>query len=76
MTNAIRYRNPNPERWTRRDEIKQRVGNCRRMLVFAWLALRWDSMTFATVLMNCARAEGDGLIANVVANWKPEGDAP
>ena len=69
---SVKYRNRNPVPWTRYDEITQRLGNCRRMLVFAWLALRYDSMMFATVLLNCSRQQGDLFIANAVANWDGE----
>jgi len=57
------YQMPNARPWTRWDEIKQRIGNVRRMLMFAWLAARYDSATFAIVLFNSCRDAGDGLIA-------------
>ena len=52
--------------WTRWDEVKQRVGNCRRFLVWAWMALWYDSTMFAAVFMNASRSEGDMLISRIV----------
>lgn len=57
------YSLPDTGAWTRWDEIKQRFGNCRRMLVFAWIGLTTDSTMFAVVFVNSARELGDGLIA-------------
>ena len=62
-TRRYAYQNPNARNWSAWDEIKQRVGNCRRMLLFAWLALTCDSATFCLVLLNVFRSAGDGLIA-------------
>lgn len=67
---------PDPQPWTRWDEIKQRVGNVRRMLMFAWQAARYDSGLFAVVLFNSCRDEGDGLIGAVMLDGRridPEG---
>lgn len=64
------YKNPDALPWTWRDEIPQRIGNVWRMLTFAWLAARYDSMTFAVVFMNCARDVGDGHIAVVMKNGR------
>lgn len=61
----VTYRIPDAGLWTRWDEIKQRIGNCRRLLVFAWLGLTTDSTVFAVVLVNAFRTMGDGLISVV-----------
>jgi len=71
------YTNPDadPGKWTRRDEIRQRIGNCKRFLAFAWLSLWWDSTIFAAVFFNCARSEGDAMISRIVTwNGKDSGD--
>jgi hypothetical protein len=76
MLASGRFQMPNARPWTRWDEIKQRVGNVRRMLMFAWLAATNDSATFAVVFFNCCRDEGDGLIATVMMDGRridPEG---
>ena len=65
MGYTVKLTNPDAKPWTRRDELRQRLLNCRLMLTFAWLALRSDSAMFASVLLNSARSEGDGLIARV-----------
>lgn len=57
------YLLPDKGNWTRWDEVKQRVGNCRRMLVFAWVGLTTDSTLFAVVFVNSVRDLGDGLIS-------------
>lgn len=62
---TVRLTNRNAKPWTRWDEIRQRAGNVHRMLFFAWLALRYDSATFAAVFVNSARDAGDGLIARM-----------
>lgn len=56
--------------WTRREEMRQRIGNVRRMLKFAWLAAQYDSAVFAAVFINAARSEGDDLIAYVKRNGR------
>jgi hypothetical protein len=61
---------PNAQTWTRWDEFKQRVGNCRRMMLFAWLALTTDSATFHIVLVNVFRSAGDGWIAATMKNGR------
>jgi hypothetical protein len=70
------FKMPNPQPWTRWDEVKQRFGNVRRMLMFAWLAARYDSALFALVLFNSCRDAGDGLIAATMLDGRridPEG---
>lgn len=52
-------------KWTTRDEIKQRIGNCFRFLGFAWLSLTTDSRAFAMVFFNSVRFEGDAIISRV-----------
>ena len=64
----LTYKLPGPERWSRWDEIKQRIGNCRGMLTLAWLALSSDSAMFSVVIVNSSRRLGDGLIAAAMAN--------
>ncbi len=71
------YRNPSAagDAWTRRAEVKQRIGNCRRFLSWAWLALWTDSAMFAAVFLNCARDEGDLVISRIVmADGRDTGD--
>lgn len=60
------YHNPSARPWTRRDEVRQRIGNCWRMLIFAWLALRYNSALFSGVFLNVARQEGDLMISKIV----------
>lgn len=60
------YTNPEAAPWTRRDEVRQRLGNCARFIYFAWLALRTDSTLFAAVFINSARSEGDLVIGEVI----------
>jgi hypothetical protein len=65
MRRVRSYSRSNQRAWTRWDEIKQRAGNVRRMLIFAWLAATNDSALFAMVLFNSVRDEGDDLIHSV-----------
>ena len=60
------YKVPDEGPWTRWDEIRQRLGNCRRMLAMAWWALRYDSVLFATCVFNSVRDEGDLTISRIV----------
>lgn len=64
----IHYKVPDGAPWTAWDEIRQRIGNVRRMLMFAWLAARHDSTAFAVVFYNSVRDAGDGLIAVTMKN--------
>jgi hypothetical protein len=63
------YSNPNSwrGRWSRRNEVLQRIGNCKRFLVFAWMSLWTDSTLLAAVFLNSARAEGDLVISRIVS---------
>jgi hypothetical protein len=70
------FQMPDPQLWTRWDEIKQRAGNVRRMLMFAWLAATNDSAVFAVVMFNSCRSAGDGLMGAVMMDGRridPEG---
>jgi len=51
--------------WTKRDEVRQRLGNCRRFLGLAWLSLWSDSTVLAAVIFNSVRDEGDGIITQL-----------
>ena len=62
--------------WTTRDEVRQRLGNCRRFLYFAWLALTTDSALFAAVFINSARDEGDGIITSITMHDGRRIDVP
>lgn len=53
------------EDWSRWKEIRQRLTNCKMMLLFAWLALRYPSFVFSSVLLNSVRSEGDGMISRI-----------
>lgn len=57
-------------KWTRWDEITQRLRLCRNFLKFAWLCLWWDSTAFAAVFYNASRQAGDELIAEIKVRGK------
>lgn len=70
------FHNPHAKPWSRCDEARQRVGNCRRLLRFAWTALWTDSTLFAMVLVNSVRDVGDVMITKIVTEDGREIDHP
>ncbi len=62
--------------WSRWDEARQRVGNCRRFLGLAWLSLWSDSTLLAAVIFNSVRDEGDGLITRLTMKDGRRVDVP
>jgi len=64
------YEMTNTRDWTKLDEFKQRIGNCKRFLVFAWLSLITDSATFAIVFVNSVAANRSELIATVMRDGR------
>lgn len=66
MNTQVEYPGLDEGPWSRWDEIKQRLGNCKRFLVWAWLSLWYDSTLFAAVFLNASRQEGDAMIARIV----------
>lgn len=63
---VAKYDMPDNGPWTKWDEVKQRIGNCQRFIIWAWLALWTDSTLFAAVFLNATRQEGDAFISGIV----------